>query len=270
MINTNLQLSDLQFSQVSSFLADSSFLDPHKTLRYNLSLYSRRLSNKQRSPYEVILGTASLQAWLSSTSNPLAILRRPFQLRAISKGLCAHAIDQIRAKDLPAAWILDAYSLRKGSEQKSSIDLLKNLTYQVLRLNAATRDLKTLSLSCQRFQTASSERDWFAVLQQALSECQKMFIVVDLDVISSALDQSSSFSWVDAFSTYFANLADSQAGSNIKVLLLSSGFMSSNSNSDPAVKVIKLATRRTDVRYSRGSNRKRLRQLPSTHRIKSG
>lgn len=87
-----------------------------------------------------------------------------FKSRSQIKDFCVNLIEIIREAEVPVLWVLKM----ADAHNPSTVDLLKSLMSQALRLNAINRTERSLALSCARFQSAMTEDNWIDLLDPSL------------------------------------------------------------------------------------------------------
>ena len=129
----------------------------------------------------------------------------------------------------------------------SSTDVLKYLLRQALQETKRHQTEKSMSLSCARIHSASSNSEWFQNLEAALSAFEnQVYIVIDLEIQDSNLEASDSFPWLYSFSSLSRKLAERGSTTRIKVLLITYGHeLHSRMSSDEQSKFMIQA--RTDI-----------------------
>jgi len=144
------------------------------------------------------------------------------------KNCLVNAIEEIRRAKVTALWALKTMGSTSGSTATNSsistVDLLKYLTSQALRFGPPPTE-RTLSLSCARFQSARTEKEWVDLLAASLSGLKQVFIVVDIELLSPdlALQADSTFTLPESFGELFAQLNQRCPDLVVKVILASYG-----------------------------------------------
>jgi hypothetical protein len=276
MVNTNTRLSDLQFSQIIVSLSDVSLLDPQKVYQYYYTLNRRRMSQVSgRSLPDRFWRSNKLQTWATTTQSDISIVMGNFHSRLALRGLCVDIIEQLREYHIPVL-----LSMRMTEESTaariSSIDLLKYLVKQAVNLNRNIRNEKSMALSCARFHSASTETDWFQLLESVVADIgQLVYFIIDLEVLDCDLGPVDDFSWLSAFQTFFSTLSKRLSSTRVKVLLINYGSrlpfdLSSRQYAElvvPAKSAITPARqRRTRGTPATGAKRGLLKKLPVQYR----
>jgi hypothetical protein len=132
----------------------------------------------------------------------------------------------LRQLGIPVIWTLNAKISDDGG-WRSPVDVLKQLAFQILQLNALLKQ-QPIQLNPVRFQSATTESDWFELLGLILAGLPQIHIIVDAEVLSREF--SSKLFWPGAFLNLFEELARRGSGAVVKVILISFGaspYMSS-------------------------------------------
>lgn len=128
------------------------------------------------------------------------------------------AIDVISEASVPVVWALEAdSSLEKGV---SAIEVLKYLTSQVLKQNTRLHEERSAAMNAVRFQSASTEHEWYKLLGSTLQGLSQLYIIIDLNLCSK--DTGPENPWTEGFARLFEALATRTVGTVLKVVFISS------------------------------------------------
>lgn len=223
-IDTNQPLTDAQFSRIMEILSKVSLSDPIKSQQYCLFLKKRRIrNNRPKAPYAFIM-PPKVEQWSSSNDSALAVLSGNYRSRDTVSDFCVDQVEQLRSSNIPVLWAFRADGDRVASQSASSIDLLKYLILQALRRNPSLRTEKSMALSYARFQSATTEKEWFQVLETVLVGMgHQTHIIIDIGVLDSTLEPTEDFSWCSAFLDFFQDLKERETQAIVKVLFFSCG-----------------------------------------------
>jgi hypothetical protein len=169
-----------------------------------------------------------------------------FSGRAAMRTCLVNAIEQIRLAKATALWALKvadpAGSPSPTAPPISTVDLIKYLTAQALCYGPAPTE-RSLALSCARFQSARGEKEWANLLAAGLAELKRVFIVADIELLSSELACSpqEAFTLPESLAEVFALLKARAPGVVVKVLLASYGSPLFGVASEPARRDLLLA-----------------------------
>ncbi|KAK4462909.1 hypothetical protein QBC42DRAFT_73782 [Cladorrhinum samala] len=287
LVNTNRQLSDLQFSQVMAFMSKGQIGDPLVSYRFNRSLQAR-LGSVQSTTQIVnrFWQSPKLHDWDAGPQSRVAVIKGNFNARFAIKRFTVDVIAQLQAKRTPVLWALpwpSSASEGRGAAA-SPIDLFKHLILQALQLggtDAATATESGMALECARFQRATTEHQWAELLGSALASSAaavgpstnpqvgvSIYVVVDLSILDPSLEPGtaeegkeggggggSGFSWLDEFRNLLAALNRQNPNLKIKILLLNYGRDHlRGSHPDPDTDVV-IPARATQVPVSRKQSR---------------
>lgn len=221
-LDTSQRLSDLQLSQIMTFISDVAGLDAAKSLQYSLVMRNRRQLKPAPAVEPFWLGP-KLQAWASAKSSSLIMVRGTFQNRFGMKDFCVDFIGILREAEIPVLWALKS-SYKDTDAVPSMVDLLKHLVCQALRLNVALQTESFLGPSCAAFRRAMTEDDWFNLLGSVLAGLPQIYIVIDVEMLSSLFPPlTKDFSLPLAFLGLFQKLSDRGVKTRVKVILVSYG-----------------------------------------------
>ena len=148
------------------------------------------------------------------------MIRGNFATRHEAKDFAADIVGLLRKTSMPTAWVLNP-SHEVTSAKPTAIDVLKQIVLQVLKMNWTLLDERSLSLNAAKFQSASSESDWFGLLGSALTGLPSLHVVIDTEIVKPRLPYD--FSWPAAFRRLFEDLSARDIATPIKVILISYG-----------------------------------------------
>ncbi|KAL6712766.1 hypothetical protein ACLMJK_000640 [Lecanora helva] len=150
-INTNQRVFDLQLSQMLTIAANSSLQDPEISYRRGLLRRNRLM---QRSRWSCpLLESTKLRRWTASQYSSSIIVKGPFSARDQIRTLGVNLIEAARSAQIPIVWATPS-TAHNNANSITSIDVLKSLVQQVIRINKAFQYENTCALSCSRMQSA--------------------------------------------------------------------------------------------------------------------
>ncbi|KAH8662867.1 hypothetical protein BGZ60DRAFT_530024 [Tricladium varicosporioides] len=158
------------------------------------------------------------------------------KLRFHVKDFCTNSIMMLQKDQIPVIWALKAIDTRGGSEspirdQVSTIELLKYLISQAIRVNEAIHTDAALIPQLKLYMDAKTEQQWFDILAMALQGLPLIYIIIDVELLNpSLIDLTENFSWPAAFLKVFSELAQRSMRTVVKVLLVSYGSSALKSN----------------------------------------
>jgi hypothetical protein len=126
----------------------------------------------------------------------------------------------------PTLWILRTIDQNEGSTsyQPSTVDLLKALVLQAIKLNCTLHNDYTISSRLQMYMSATTEAQWFALLASVLQGLPVVYLVIDIETLGSSLAEiEANFSWPTAFLNLFQELSARVIKTLVKVVLVSYG-----------------------------------------------
>ena len=221
MIDTNHKLSDLQFSQIMSYLSDVALPDPIKSYQYHRFMRTRRIFRAQQQIANMLSHTPKIRKWTSAENSSIIILKGSFRTRLAIKDFCTGVVEKLRSKDGPVIWALSDGASQSTAPSRNSIDLLKYLTYQAVQISQKLKNEKSMALTCHQCRSASSAKEWFQILQQALTSIgHQIYILLDMGLLSATYENADYFCWSTAFADFFTTISDRGLNTNLKVLLL--------------------------------------------------
>lgn len=221
-LDTNRQLSDLQFSQIMQSISDPNLWDPQKSLNYLLINQKRSSQNEARKLSQGLWDFARVRRWARTKESDVSIVKGDFRSRHALRCFSVDVIEQLRAKQIPVLFALGTSQEGAAAKSLSSEDLLKYLVRQALDLRRRGQSEKSMSLNAAAFSGNLSEQEWFSLLQHLLSGLTgDVYFVVDLELLNRNFSSPSGFHWLSAFLGLFKSVAERGAQLTIKVLLVS-------------------------------------------------
>lgn len=184
-LDTNQRLSDLQVSQVMTFVSGSHSIDSVKSLQYCTFMRNRNRSRFVPTPEPFWL-TPKFQTWKSARDSSLVMLRGNHTSRLDLKDFCVNAISLLRDSKVPVLWALKTIK-QDAVEALSVVDLLKDLVSQALRVNEIFHTERSMALSCMKFQRAETEMQWLELLGFVLAGLPHVYIIIDVEAVSPRL-----------------------------------------------------------------------------------
>jgi len=132
-------------------------------------------------------------------------------------------IELLRQASAPVVWVLRP-PIRDGVVTISTIDVIKDLVCQCLRLNIALHSESAVAVTCARFRAATSDEDWFDLLASVIANFPRLYLVVDIEAVDIAHIKSKvGWSWMSSFQAVTEKLAARNVRTQLKVLLVSYG-----------------------------------------------
>ncbi|KAE8452953.1 hypothetical protein EG329_012140 [Mollisiaceae sp. DMI_Dod_QoI] len=226
LLDTNRRVSDIQLNQIINFVSKIPLLDPVKSFQESLFMRKRRLIKSSNHKADFSWLISHLQSWSSATRSFLIIVQGTFRSRFEMKDLSTDLVQLFRNSRVSVLWALNVGPSSDDMEKKpSSIDLLKSLTSQALRLPEINPTEAFVASSCARFQRATTEDDWLSLLGSVLAGLNEVYIVIDIEMLSSSLAElSEDFSWPLALIKLFQELRRRGSATLVKVAMITYGF----------------------------------------------
>jgi len=111
------------------------------------------------------------------------MIKGSYLTRLATKDLATDIVGLLRGMKILVLWTLSAKA--EGDRGwRSPVEVLKQLIRQVLHMSHSLLDEQSTALSAVRFQSATTETDWFAVLGSVLEGLSHVYIVIDAEVMS--------------------------------------------------------------------------------------
>lgn len=155
-----------------------------ETLEYCQSMRRRRLNwSSVVLPHE-----AELQSWAQQPSSSLLVVSS--QSQVVQKDFMTDLVQLIRKQNLPVIW-----ALRFADHWDFNLtcsDILRMLVLQAIQMNLSQHNgrgsLKrtTHPITLAHLREAASLDDWLKILEQALKNVPRIFVLLDGDLLSQA------------------------------------------------------------------------------------
>ena len=246
-------------------LSDVSIWDPTKVYQYHRSLRQRRSHTAAvRSVSNSFWRSPKLRHWSSTDDSALSIIVGNFHTRFVMRNLCVDVIEQLHDAKVPVLLAMRVPQENATSANISSNDLLKYLVRQAIQVRHKLQTEKSMAVKCATFHGASTEMEWFQVLEAVLAEIgSQVYIIVDLEVLDRNLGPADGFSWALAFEHFFNKLLLRGLSTKVKVLLVSYGSLPFQlSTADHSKFVITTKTQLTTARQQKAGRGVKSPQLP--------
>ena len=193
--------------------------DPMRT--YNYCLYMRNRRKGQCSTAHPIWLRPAFKAWSLATESALSIVKGSFRTRFDVKDFCVDILEALRTAKVPVFWVMKATGVDDTSQGLCTVEIIKSLVLQALRLDPTLRTERSMALSCAMFHAANTEEDWFDLLGSVIIDiAEEVYLVIDLEALdSSQLSLTQDFSWPDFLQALFRKLSERGSKTRIKALL---------------------------------------------------
>ncbi|KAH6869119.1 hypothetical protein B0T10DRAFT_418954, partial [Thelonectria olida] len=196
---------------VDDFLDTSRFVD-------RLALSLSQVEVRQMRIEHSSLSSSQLQKWGALIESSQILIHGSFRNRHLARDFTTDMMDVISDAGVPVVWALN--SSRDAPTPLASIDVLKSITLQVLRLNHTMLNERSASLNAARFQSTITEAGCFSLLGAALEGLQQLYIVLDLELLDK-IKTSCCHTWLQEFPRLFKSLSTRNIHTLLKVAFVS-------------------------------------------------
>jgi hypothetical protein len=204
-----------------SFLSRANSSDPLKILQYRAFMLTRQTSrHHDSSPNTQFWTDPKFQQWEAARLPTMLLVHGCYQRRHHVQAFTVGIVNTLREQKAPVLWALKPVA-QYGLSACSATDVLKDLTCQAIRINVAGHTESALALSCKRFRTAETPEEWAELLARAIAPLPRLYIVIDLESVSSAYSQD--FRWLSHMSAMLQICSHQQLKGQVKILLVSCG-----------------------------------------------
>lgn len=202
-------------------------LDFAENYQYHNYMSKRHRQSTHISIFNELCTSLHLWKWSSSPAAEVIAIKAPFSARQVVRHFCIDIIKELREAKVTYVWALKAPGNAVGSPSNqilSSVDIIKDLTVQILRSTRASRTEKDLTLTCSQLQAAKTAEDWFSIFESAITRLRTtVYVIVDLEVLGSPSSTTEGFNWAAAFFRYFESLSVRGLKLPVKALLVGYG-----------------------------------------------
>ncbi|TPX09080.1 uncharacterized protein E0L32_001658 [Thyridium curvatum] len=216
------QLTSIQVTQFVDILSKAPLLDPLKSLESSVFLRKRRRHISV--PYSLRFWfTTEMQNWNQGHGSGFVMIDGTWKLRHIVRDFCTDSIMSLQEAKTPVIWALKPADFpQQADSQVWSIDILKILIAQAIRLNLTIQTDSELSPRLRACNTAMTYEEWLQILASVLQNIPYLYMFIDLELVSHPMDDSKR-SWPRAIQRVLAELSQRGCGCVIKVALISYG-----------------------------------------------
>ncbi|TVY56796.1 hypothetical protein LSUE1_G009197 [Lachnellula suecica] len=180
---------------------------------------------------DILQNNAQLQAWGSSSQASIIGIRASFSNKSEARDFCINLIEIIRSAGIPVIWTLNVKTA-KNTKELLVIEVMKQLVLQTLQLNETLRTERSITLSAHRFQSATTEQEWFHLLGASLAGIPRIYIIIDVEVLGKKED-GEEVCWLGAFANLFEEMAKRAIYTIVTVALVSYGSTLTSATPSP-------------------------------------
>lgn len=215
--------SEVQLAQFLQHLCVPQLPEPIEAYQTSFSWARKRLTRpSMRGPPFWL--TDKIQKWNSTSSSSLVIVNGTWKMRFHLQGFCADSVSILRESKIPVLWALKTANPGDSSAGGvSSIDLIKYLVSQAVKINESIHMDASLTPRLQSLSYARSEDEWINILASVLQGIPYLYVILDIEVLSQSTSGPSHSFWPAAFLRIFSELSNRGFGAVIKVALVCYG-----------------------------------------------
>lgn len=195
--------------------------DSSRSLAFCKSMRTRR---RQRLPTQLPLASLNkLKAWVSDPSSSM-VLAQGQGVKTSSLDFAVDFLDAVLEREYPVVWALPN-DFDSDRPAPSVVGILKSLVSQLLELNCGQRCGVPIVLN--QFKAKTTIRQWFDVLERCISNCSRLFIVIDTTFVQSSLENEEGTDGHFILSDFMENVSDiiaRRGQGGLKVVIISWRF----------------------------------------------
>jgi hypothetical protein len=135
-------------------------------------------------------------------------------------------VQQLRDAEVPVLLAMRVQQENGNAANVTTTELLKYLARQAIQIQHKQQTERSMSLKCAAYQEASTDSEWFQLLEAVLSSISdQLYIIVDLEILDKTAESVDGFSWIQAFERLFKTIDARGLSAKIKVLFVSYGTL---------------------------------------------
>ncbi|KAL1642212.1 hypothetical protein SLS58_005552 [Diplodia intermedia] len=188
-------IHEVQVAQILDATKHSQFPNHLESLRFCQAVRKRRVGQPGLNQATLL---PRLQAWSAASSSSIITIAGAAPTRFQTKDLATEMVDLIQAADKPVIWALKGRQ-SPSTNELAHIDLLKQLTSQVVQLNSKRMvSHVSANFNAPRVASAQSEIDWLDVLREGLTGLSEVYLIVDMEILGQPSEENAG-SWLEFF-----------------------------------------------------------------------
>lgn len=176
----------------------------------------RRLRNPTQMPGPEIM---RLKSWVEDHGSSI-IVARARGIRSSSMDFATDFLDAVIESQTPIIWAFPS----SFADSPTPSAVLQSLVLQTMNLSGSASAAELPTVSIQDIRNARSPFQWFTILERCLMRLDKLFIVIDMNLIQrsleSANEERNGFT-VDQFLERLRSIVHARTQGWIKVVLIS-------------------------------------------------
>ncbi|KAI1110011.1 hypothetical protein F5Y14DRAFT_430588 [Nemania sp. NC0429] len=222
-LEVSQKLSEIQFSQFLGHISVPNLPEPI-TVFQTLIFMSRKRQARSSNKGPPFWLDDKVQRWNSATASSLLVINGTRKSRFHLQNFCTRSIEILRDSKIPVIWGLETLASDKTTAaQVSTIDILKYLVVQAVKINEHTYENAVMALRPIEYHRAQTEEDWVRVLASTLRGISLLYIVIDMKVLSRSSEALANDFWTGAFRGLFAELSSRGMSTVVRVVLVGYG-----------------------------------------------
>lgn len=217
MLDTSKQVCEVKISHLMSFASSTALADP-STCRQKYASKRNFRRRYGQSDSASLSQAKQLQQWSAGPQSAQLAVLATAKSREVLQDFVVDAIEVVQSAGVPVVWALPLKT--NSSQPVTSTEVLKHLVSQLLKQNESLQSERAASLNAVRFQSATSEHEWYQLLGSILEGLPQVYVFIDIGVLDEDLDPERP--WLEGFQRVFDDLAMRSVMTTLKVAFLSS------------------------------------------------
>ncbi|KUI55397.1 hypothetical protein VP1G_02822 [Cytospora mali] len=214
------RLSEVQLHQFMDHLSVTFLLDPDKAFQASYCMGKRRRLMSSTSCPEFWL-EPKMQIWNRCCESSLIIIKGTRKMRFQLRDFCTDSIATLLDTKVPVIWALKTIATQENTrDHVSTIDLLKYMISQAIRVNKAIQTDATLAPHLGSYLGARTEEEWFNVFASVLQGIPLVYIILDVDVLNLSAEEPTKDVWSTEFLRIFSELQARNSKTVVRVALV--------------------------------------------------
>ncbi|KAF2121324.1 hypothetical protein BDV96DRAFT_640720 [Lophiotrema nucula] len=223
IFSTHENVCNIQLAQMLSFVSITTLPDPESSLRYGSSLRRRRsrIRSSQGLPSGPPLSNEhQMVLWASSSGSNFLSLKGNLHSKDDTKDFTTGILELLVSLKIPVLWAVKGKAAVNLGEDRF-VQILRYLVWQALLLDTAIAAAISGTFNSALFQAARTEEDWFNILQTIICRLPRIFVVIDMELLTPNSDSNISPLLVSMFYTRLQRFMVACRPTIVKVLLVS-------------------------------------------------
>ncbi|ETS79876.1 hypothetical protein PFICI_07405 [Pestalotiopsis fici W106-1] len=159
---------------------------------------------------------SALSTWASREKSSIILIRGSSQSTNSLRYLSCEVVNQLLSQGYATACILNNADIREHFKDLGAGEVLRQIACQVLRTVSANLTMSLFTEILRQFHAASTDKDWFCILELMMRKLASLFIVIDASVLQNVATVAGL--WMAEFDDIFSRLANTSTAC-VKIMI---------------------------------------------------